>query len=255
MQIATAETWYQTRSLDDGVTHIWEPHIQPFYRCNVWHVHGRHRDLLVDSGMGVVSLRRQIGILSGRPVLAVASHTHFDHIGAHHEFADRAVHRAEADIMAKPTRRSTYADVYVNDDTLDEMFTMLPPGNYRSVTYEVSPAPATRLLGDGDIVDLGDRHFEVIHLPGHSPGGIGLWEAATATLFSGDTIYDGPLVDDVIDDYVRSMERLRALPVRVVHGGHFASFGRERFVALIDAYIAEKSRIAGPAIRTSPPSG
>jgi len=255
MQIATAETWYQTRSLDDGVTHIWEPHIQPFYRCNVWHVHGRHRDLLIDSGMGVVSLRRQIGILSGRPVLAVASHTHFDHIGAHHEFADRAVHRAEADIMAKPTRRSTYADVYVNDDTLDEMFTMLPPGNYRSVTYEVSPAPATRLLGDGDIVDLGDRHFEVIHLPGHSPGGIGLWEAATATLFSGDTIYDGPLVDDVIDDYVRSMERLRALPVRVVHGGHFASFGRERFVALIDAYIAEKSRIAGPAIRTSPPSG
>jgi glyoxylase-like metal-dependent hydrolase (beta-lactamase superfamily II) len=252
MQIATAETWYQTRSLDDGVTHIWEPHIQPFYRCNIWHVHGRNRDLLVDSGMGVVSLRRQVGILSGRPVLAVASHTHFDHIGAHHEFADRAVHRAEVDIMAKPTRRSTYADVYVNDDTLDEMFTMLPPGNYRSVTYEVSPAPATRLLGDGDIIDLGDRHFEVIHLPGHSPGGIGLWEAATGTLFSGDTVYDGPLVDDVIDDYVRSMERLRALPVRVVHGGHFASFGRERFVALIDAYIAEKSRAAGPAIRTSP---
>jgi glyoxylase-like metal-dependent hydrolase (beta-lactamase superfamily II) len=255
MQIATAETWYQTRSLDDGVTHIWEPHIQPFYRCNVWHVHGRDRDLLVDSGMGVVSLRRQLGILSGRPVLAVASHTHFDHIGAHHEFADRAVHRAEADIMAKPTRRSTYADVYVKDDMLDQMFTMLPPGDYHSAAYQVSPAPATRLLGDGDIVDLGDRHFEVIHLPGHSPGGIGLWEAATGTLFSGDTIYDGPLVDDVIDDYVRSMERLRALPVRVVHGGHFASFGRERFVALIDAYIAEKSRIAGPAIRTSPPSG
>ena len=59
----------------------------------------------------------------------------------------------------------------------------------------------------------------------------------------------------MIDDYVRSMERLRALPVRVVHGGHFASFGRERFVALIDAYIAEKSRAAGLAIRTSPPSG
>src|SRR6476661_631299 len=104
MQIATAETWYQTRSLDDRVTHIWEPHIKPFYRCNVWHVRGRDRDLLLDSGMGVVSLRRQVGILSGRPVLAVASHTHFDHIGAHHEFDDRAVHRAEAATMAKPTR-------------------------------------------------------------------------------------------------------------------------------------------------------
>ena len=104
----------------------------------------------------------------------------------------------------------------------------------------MSSAPATRLLGDGDNLDLGDRHLQIIHLPGHSPGGIGLWEAATGILFSGDTIYDGPLIDDVIDDYIRSMERLRSVPVRVVHGGHFASFGRERFVALIDSYLAAK---------------
>jgi glyoxylase-like metal-dependent hydrolase (beta-lactamase superfamily II) len=242
MQIATAETWYETRSLDDGVTHIWEPHIKPFYRCNVWHVRGRDRDLLVDSGMGVVSLRQQVGILAGRPILAVASHTHFDHIGAHHEFAERAVHRAEADIMTQPTRRATYADVYVKDDTLADMFTMLPPGDYRSAGYQVASAPPTRLLSDGDSIDLGDRHFQVVHLPGHSPGGIGLWEAATGIFFSGDTIYDGPLIDNVIDDYIRSMERLRALPVRVVHGGHFPSFGRERFIALIDAYLAAKRR-------------
>jgi len=247
MRIATAETWYEARSAGEGVTHIWEPHIKPFYRCNIWHVRGRDRDLLVDSGMGVVSLRQQVGMLAGRPVLAVASHTHFDHIGAHHEFVERAVHPAEADIMAQPSRRTTYADVYVKDDTIGEMFTMLPPGDYRSAAYEVRSAPATRLLSDGDAVDLGDRHFHVIHLPGHSPGGIGLWEAATGVLFSGDTLYDGPLIDDVIDDYIRSMERLRTLPVRVVHGGHFASFGRDRFVALIDAYLAEKQSPARPA--------
>jgi glyoxylase-like metal-dependent hydrolase (beta-lactamase superfamily II) len=205
--------------------------------------------------MGVVGLRRQVAVLSERPILAVASHTHFDHIGAHHEFAERAVHRAEAEIMAEPTRRATYADVYVKDDTIGDMFTMLPPGDYRSADYEVTSAPATRLLGDGDTVDLGNRHFNVLHLPGHSPGGIGLWEAETGTLFSGDTIYDGPLIDDVVVDYIRSMERLRALPVRVVHGGHFASFGRTRFIALIDAYIAEKSRLAGAAVRTPPLSG
>jgi len=245
MQVATPESWYATRRLADGVTHIWEPHIQPFYRCNMWHVRGRDRDLLVDSGMGVVSLRRQVAILAERPVLAVASHTHFDHIGTHHEFADRAVHRAEADILAKPTRSATRADVYVKDTTDAEMFTMLPPGDYRSDAYAVAPAPATRLLDDDDIVDLGDRRFEVIHLPGHSPGGIGLWEAATGILFSGDTVYDGPLIDDVVDDYVRSMERLRALPVRVVHGGHFPSFGRERFIALIDDYLASKRLPSG----------
>jgi glyoxylase-like metal-dependent hydrolase (beta-lactamase superfamily II) len=240
MRIATAETWYKTRSLEDGVTHIWEPHIKPFYRCNIWHVRGRDRDLLVDSGMGVVDLRRQVAILAERPVLAVASHTHFDHIGAHHEFTERAVHRAEAGILAEPTRRATYADVYVKDDTISDMFTMLPPGGYRSANYGVASAPATRLLGDGDSIDLGDRHFQVIHLPGHSPGGIGLWEAETGIFFSGDTIYDGPLIDDVVADYVRSMEGLRALPVRVVHGGHFPSFGRERFLELIDGYLAAK---------------
>ena len=244
MQIATPETWYETRLLDDGVTHIWEPHIKPFYRCNMWHVRGRDRNLLIDSGMGVVSLRRQIALLAERPVLAVASHTHFDHIGAHHEFAERAVHHAEADNLAKPRREHTLADRYVRDAADGEFFTMLPPAPYRSDLYEVASAPATRVLADGDTIDLGDRRFEVLHLPGHSPGSIALWEAATQILFSGDTVYDGPLIDDAyhsdIDDYVRSMERLRALPVRVVHGGHFASFGRERFIALIDAYLQEK---------------
>ena len=66
--------------------------------------------------------------------------------------------------------------------------------------------------------------FEVLHLPGHSPGSIGLWEARTGTLFSGDAIYDGPLLDAIPgadeDAYRITMERLRSLPVTVVHGGH-----------------------------------
>src|SRR5262245_19193822 len=184
MQIATPETWYETRLLDDGVTHIWEPHIKPFYRCNMWHLRGRGRDLLIDSGMGVVSLRRQVAILAERSILALATHTHFDHIGAHHEFAERAVHHAEADILAKPRREHTLADRYVHDDTDCDFFTMLPPAPYRSDDYQVAGAPPTRLLAEGDVVDLGERRFQVFHLPGHSPGGIALWEAATQILFS-----------------------------------------------------------------------
>lgn len=49
-------------------------------------------------------------------------------------------------------------------------FTKLPPAPYISTEYAAKSAPATRLLQDGDIVDLGDRQFEVIHTPGHSPG-------------------------------------------------------------------------------------
>lgn len=249
MRIATPETWYEVKSLADGVTHICEPHVKPFYRCNVWHVRGRQRDLLVDSGMGVVSLRAQVALLAERPVLAVASHTHFDHVGSHHEFAERWVHRAEATILGAPSRASTLAEVYVSDD----IFTALPPGPYRSAAYAVAPAPPTRLLDDGDRIDLGDRSFEVLHLPGHSPGSIALWEPKTGILFAGDAIYDGPLIDDCyhsdVGAYVASMERLRRLPVRIVHGGHFASFGPERFLELIDAYLGAK------AARTSRPAG
>ena len=240
MDIITAENWYRTAKVEDGITHIWEPYIKEFYRCNIWHVRGRDRDMLVDSGMGVVSLREQVEALAERPLTAVASHTHFDHIGCHHEFAERAVHRDEADLMAHPDRKSVLADPYVTDD----IFTALPPDDYDSARYEVAPAPATRLLADGDIIDLGDRHFTVIHTPGHSPGGIMLFEEASGVLISGDTVYDGPLIDDAyhsdVTVYVETMKRIHDLPVRVVHGGHFPSFDGERYRALIRQFLDEK---------------
>ena len=92
---------------------------------------------------------------------------------------------------------------------------------------------------------MGDRHFEVLHLPGHSPGSIGLWEEATGVLFSGDALYDGPLLDRLdgsdVDAYVTTMERLRSLPVTAVHAGHERSFGRGRLIQLCDAYLAGRS--------------
>ena len=240
MDIITADNWYRSARLEDGLTHIWEPFIKEFYRCNIWHVRGRDRDMLVDSGMGVVSLRDQVELLAERPLTAVASHTHFDHIGCHHEFAERAVHRDEADLLAHPDRKAVLADPYVTDD----IFTALPPDDYDSARYEVPPAPATRVLDDGDVIDLGDRHFTVIHTPGHSPGGIMLFEEASGVLISGDTVYDGPLIDDAYHSdlavYIETMKRIHDLPVRVVHGGHFPSFDGERYRALIRAFLDEK---------------
>lgn len=242
MRRAPAAEWYATRRVGDDVTLIAEPFIKPFYRCNIWHVRGRDQDMLVDSGMGAVSLREQVPLVTERPLEAVASHTHFDHIGAHHEFPRRSVHRAEAAILASPERGATLADPYVTDAIFDR----LPPEPYLSATYGVAAAPATRILEDGDVVDLGDRRFEVIHTPGHSPGGIALYEHATGILFSGDIVYDGPLIEDTYHadaaDYLRSMERLLRLPVRVVHGGHFPSYGRARHEAIIKAWLAAEGR-------------
>lgn len=231
------EDWYRVRPLADGVTWIDEPHILEFYRCNVWHVRGREQDLLIDSGMGVVPLRPWISALRERPVTAVASHTHFDHIGGHHEFACRLCHPAEASILARPDRDNTLARDYV----VDEIFTALPPLPYHSSTYSVKAASATRLIEDGNVIDLGDRHFEVLHTPGHSPGGICLWEAATGVLFSGDIVYDGPLIEGQTPleqaQYRNSLERLLKLPVRIVHGGHYPSYSGERHKALIEAWL------------------
>lgn len=238
----SADQWYEVRTLDDGVTHIQEPWIKPFFRCNIWHVRGRSRDLLVDSGLGAVPLRHHVPQLSERRVLAVASHTHFDHIGAHREFDECYVHGDEADIMADPRAEWTLADVFLNED----MFDALPPEPFILSEYSIRGPAHFSVVQEGEIIDLGNRRFEVLHTPGHSPGSISLWEAETCILFSGDIIYDGPLIEDAyhsdLEDYACSMERLLQLPVRVVHGGHFPSFSGEHMRRLAREWLRSHDR-------------
>ncbi len=236
LQVSASE-WYETLRMGDGITLIHEPWIKPFYRCNIWHVRGRDRDLLFDSGLGHFSLRSHVPLVSERALTCVASHTHFDHIGCHHEFGGCSVHYAEAQILEDPRNDWTLAGRYATD----EMFDRQPEG-WDAARYHVRPARVERLLNDGDVIDLGDRAFEVIHTPGHSPGGIGLFERKTGIFLSGDIIYDGPLIDDAyhsdISTYVETLETLRELNVSVIHGGHFPSFGAVRYRQLIDEYLA-----------------
>ena len=72
-----------------------------------------------------------------------------------------------------------------------ETFKALPYEGFVAEDYFVKPAALTGYLDEGDVVDLGNRHFQVLHLPGHSPGSIALYEKNTRILFSGDVIYDG----------------------------------------------------------------
>jgi len=241
-----ADRWFHVETVGDDIALIAEPYVDEFIRGNIWHVRGRDRDLLVDTGMGVRSLRTEIPNLSERPVVCVATHCHFDHWGGLHEFEDRLGHPLEAEIYAAPTGRTTVADRYISEKS----FTRLPHANYEPLKYTVRPAPLTRQVDDGDTIDLGNRVFSVIHLPGHSPGQIGLWENVTGALFTGDAIYDGTLIDGTYtrasEEYLETMYRLRELPVSIVHGGHCASFGRARLIELIDDYIAGKRRAGCP---------
>ncbi|MDB5467184.1 MAG: fold metallo-hydrolase [Phenylobacterium sp.] len=253
MSLAIADRWFERRTVEPDLTLIWEPHVHPLLRCNIWHLRGRDADLLVDTGLGVASLKAAAQDLFEKSLLAVASHAHGDHVGGMHEFEHRLVHGEEADSLS--SGRADYsldlADFSVASqaklaaagyDISSGLLTAVPHEGYRPGAHGVLAAAPTRLLAEGDVVDLGDRAFEVLHLPGHSPGSIGLWDAKTGTLFSGDAVYDGPLLDEIsgasIPAYRNTMERLLRLPVNVVHGGHDGSFGRERLREIAVAYLA-----------------
>jgi glyoxylase-like metal-dependent hydrolase (beta-lactamase superfamily II) len=211
---------------------------------------------VVDTALGLIGLRDQVERDGAGGLLAVATHAHSDHVGGLHEFAERAIHRSEAHVVSRPGQAVLESSRFATSVTwpyreagydIPELFVdAVPPGGLAGVVLDVPAAPPTRLLDDGDVIDLGDRGFEVLHLPGHSPGSIGLFEAATGVLFSGDAVYDGPLLDQLdgsdIDAYVATMLRLRELPVTVVHGGHEPSFGRERLVELCDGYLRRVER-------------
>jgi glyoxylase-like metal-dependent hydrolase (beta-lactamase superfamily II) len=103
-------------------------------------------------------------------------------------------HPSEADVHADPRLDNTCA----RDWICAELLTALPHAGYQLSRYKIIPAPLTGHLDEGDVVDTGDRVFRVFHLPGHSPGSIALYEPATETLFSGDVIYDGALIDNAL---------------------------------------------------------
>jgi glyoxylase-like metal-dependent hydrolase (beta-lactamase superfamily II) len=252
MGFAVAERWFEFDRISDDITRIWEPHAIRLMQCNIWHVRGRDRDLLIDTGFGVASLHEAARHLFDKPVAALATHAHVDHVGSLHEFDERIIHAAEADAIAVDGGNFSLVraehppeDIASLENAGYEvgptMITAVPYAGFNLSRFIRRAAPATRTVVEGDVIDLGDRVFEVLHLPGHSPGSIGLWEQRSGTLFSGDAIYDGPLLDDLPDSdvaaYIRTMRRLEEFPARVVHGGHDASFDGQRLKTLARAYL------------------
>ena len=246
-----AKKWYARRKLSADITLLWEPHVHSFLRCNIWHIRGRDRDLLIDTGLGAKSLKDEIADLTDKPLAAVATHIHYDHVGCLHEFDERIMHQQEAPRMVdyeefcwlKVSEFPADLHAMLVEPGFDEYLIDARPDEAFDVDrYRIRSTTPTRSVHEGDLIDLADRHFEILHLPSHSPGSIGLWEEASGTLFSGDAIYDGELLDQLddsdIDDYIRTMKRLRELPVEIVHGGHEPSFGRERMIEIADAYLA-----------------
>ena len=257
--LPVAQVWFSHRRSPDGVVVLDEPHVHSLLRANFYFIEGAESDLLIDTGNGIGDLGAVLGGLRespGKPLLAVLTHAHCDHQGGLHRFAERLVHPLEVGELKTPSivhplrasewppgiRRWLAASGLAPTDVL---VTAVPDADFDPRAYRVTGCAPTRLVDEGDTVDLGDRCFRVLHLPGHSPGGIGLFEEKTGLLFSGDVVYDGGgLLDDIPgadrDEYARTMRRLRDLPVSAVYAGHEASFGRDRLVEIADGYLASR---------------
>ncbi len=232
--------WFQTRKLELGVYVTLEPAVDPMFRAAMVTVIGRDRDLQFDFGCGLMPLRPHLP-LTGKPVVAVASHAHVDHIGGFHEFDDRFGHVAEATGFAKQPGVETFADEF---RSWPQIVTAEPEPGWTVSDWTLRPAPLTATLAEGDCIDLGDRSFTVLHLPGHSVGGIGLLDEHNGLFLSGDAIYDEEILDDLtggsIPDYLRTMERLRNLECRLVIGGHGPEMTQWRMVDIAADYVLRR---------------
>jgi hydroxyacylglutathione hydrolase len=104
------------------------------------------------------------------PDKIILTHTHWDHI------ADCA---AVADHYAIP--------VLVHKE---DAYNLIKPGSdHLPCWLTIQGVNPAQLLKEGDVIPIGNSKWEVIHTPGHTPGGICLYCKEERVLISGDTLF------------------------------------------------------------------
>ncbi len=236
--------WFEVAKMEAGVYMVSEPgHV------NSWLIEGSKSAVLFDTGLGVANIRKVAEEITPHKLLVVNSHYHFDHTGGNRFFEEFAIHRAGADLVSQPsppelaegymayTKRLLEAwgpyreadDLYFHMLTAERMIRELPEG-FDPDRYEVVPSIPTRLLDEGDVLNLGGRKLQVLHTPGHSPDCICLFDEANGLLFGGDTINTGPIYaqmeDSDLEKFSRSTARLAKMAdaYRRVFVCHFLRF-------------------------------
>lgn len=129
--------------------------------------------IIIDPGDEAKKILKKVSDVGLDIKLITLTHGHIDHVGA-----------------LKEVKEATGAEVAIHADDVKSLsggagflVSLLVPG----LSYP-KPPPPDRLLKDGDSLDIGALHFEVLHTPGHTPGGICL--VGEGVVFSGDTLFN-----------------------------------------------------------------
>jgi len=214
-KLSSASSWFEVYQVGPGTFALLEP--RHYEEVISYLILGSERAVLFDTGMGIGNIQAEVERLTGLPVVVVNSHSHYDHIGGNHGFAEvwaldepGELARIEQGLGRAECVRFLWPGSYLE----------LPAG-FDPAGYEIRLSRVTRRLQHLDDLDLGGRTLTVYHTPGHSAGSICLLDGRDGLLFSGDTFYPGMLYahfdDSDFGDYRQSIAYLVALLGRVSH--------------------------------------
>ncbi len=210
------ENWFTLDQID-GESYIISEY-RHWEETHCYLLNGCERSLLIDTGLGICNIYDEVIRLTDKPVTAVATHIHWDHIGGHEFFADFYAHENELNWLNGefPLTMEQVKEMVVDRCDLPEGFDV---NNY--AFFQGNP---TKVLKGNETIDLGDRLVQIVHTPGHSPGHICFWEKERGYLFTGDLVYKDtlfayfPSTDP--EAYLNSLEQISALPVKNVFPAH-----------------------------------
>jgi glyoxylase-like metal-dependent hydrolase (beta-lactamase superfamily II) len=167
-----------------------------------------------------VQLSNFIGERGFTPVMVLNTHLHLDHV-----FGNAYV--------AQTYNIPVYA--HADDEFFLEM-TQTYSRNY-GIELEGNPPPLSGKLEEGKSVLFGNSKLQVIHVPGHSPGGVAFYHEESRVLISGDILFLGSIgrTDLMGGDYHALIEGIHQKMMKLsddvnVYPGHGPSttIGSER---------------------------
>lgn len=140
---------------------------------------GAHHALLFDTGYGYGDLKAVVRSVTDKPLYVLNSHGHVDHACGNEAFGGAYIHPLDMELCREhngPQMRRAELDVAEVPAVFDlDAHLRLGPGELKPV-------------GEGDRFDLGGITLEVLHLPGHTAGSIGLWCPEKKLLYVGDAM-------------------------------------------------------------------